>query len=71
VRYCHEARKRGSPEDRVILRGPVHDLEVELLLSIVFAVAKTNVECYSTQWVVGASWYNSIERAVCWFEELQ
>jgi hypothetical protein len=55
----------------VILRGPVHDLEVDLLLSIVLAVAKANVECYSTQWVVGTSWYNSMEGAVCWLEELQ
>jgi hypothetical protein len=38
----------------VILIGPVHELEVELLLSIVLAVAEENVECYSTQWVVGA-----------------
>jgi hypothetical protein len=41
VRYCHEARKCGSPEDRVILRGPIHDLEVELLLFIVLAIAET------------------------------
>jgi hypothetical protein len=38
----------------MILRGPIHDLEVELLLSIVLAIAETNVECYSTQWVVCA-----------------
>jgi hypothetical protein len=45
VRYCHEARKHGSPEDRVIMRGPIHDLYIELLLSIVLAIAETNVEC--------------------------
>jgi hypothetical protein len=71
VRYCHEARKHGSSEDRVMLRGPIHDLEVGLLLSAVLAIAETNIECYSTQWVVGASWYDSMEGAVCWLEELQ
>jgi hypothetical protein len=28
VGYCHETRKRGSSEDRVILRGTIHDFEV-------------------------------------------
>jgi hypothetical protein len=55
----------------MILRGPVHDFEVELLSSIILAVAEANVECYSTQWVVGASWYDSMERAVYWFQKLE
>jgi hypothetical protein len=28
VRHCHETRKRGSFEDRMILRGPVHDFKL-------------------------------------------
>jgi hypothetical protein len=55
----------------MILRGPIHDLKVELLLSVVLAIAETNVECYSTQWIVGASWYDSMEGAIYWLEELQ
>jgi hypothetical protein len=70
VGYCHETQKRGSSEDHVILGGPIHDFEVELLLSIVLAVAKTNVECYLTQWVVCASWYDSMEVTIYRFEEL-
>jgi hypothetical protein len=54
----------------VILRGTIHDFEVELILSIVLAVAKTNIECYSTQWVVCATWYDSMEGTICQFEEL-
>jgi hypothetical protein len=53
VRYCHESRKRGSPEDRVILRGPVHDFEVELFSSVVLAITKADIECYSIQWIIG------------------
>jgi hypothetical protein len=71
VGYCHKAQKRGSSEDRVILRGPIHDFEVELLLSIVLAVAETNVECYSTQWVVCATRYDSMEGAICWLIRLK
>jgi hypothetical protein len=59
-----------SFEDRVILRRPVHNLEVELFLSVVLAIAETNIKCYSTQWVVSASWDDSMERTICWFEEL-
>jgi hypothetical protein len=33
-------------------------------------IAEANIECYLTQWVVGASWYDSMERAVYWFQEL-
>jgi hypothetical protein len=55
VRYCHESQKCGSPEDRVVLGGPVHDFEVEFLSSVVLAITEANVECYSTQWVVGTS----------------
>jgi hypothetical protein len=71
VRYCHKTRKCGSSKDRVILRGSVHDFEVQLLLFVVLAVAKANVECYSTQWVVCASWYDSMGGAICQLEELQ
>jgi hypothetical protein len=53
VRYYHKAQKCVSPKDHVILRGQVHDLEVELLLSIVLAISKIDTECYLTQWVVG------------------
>jgi hypothetical protein len=69
VRLCHETQKRGSPEDRVVLGGPVHDFKVQLLLSVILAVAEANVECDSTQQVVHASWYNSMEGAVCQLEE--
>jgi hypothetical protein len=69
VRHCHETRKHGSPEDRMILGGPVHDFKVQLLLSVILAVAEANIECYSTQRVVRASEYDSMEGAVCWLEE--
>jgi hypothetical protein len=63
--------KTRAPEDRVIVRRPVHDFEIELLSSVVMAIAEAKFECYSTLWVVGASWYDSMERAVCLFQELQ
>jgi hypothetical protein len=55
VRYCHKSRKRGSPEDRVILGGPVHYFEVDFFSSVVLSVTEADVECYLTQWVVGTS----------------
>jgi hypothetical protein len=69
VRHCHETQKRGSPEDHVILGGSIHGFEVQLLLSVILVVAKANVKCYSTQRVVRASRYDSMEGAVCWLEE--
>jgi hypothetical protein len=71
VRYYHESRKHGSPEDCVVLGGPVHDFEVDFFSSVVLTITKENVECYSTQWIVGTSWYDSVEGAVCWLQELQ
>jgi hypothetical protein len=70
VGYCHKTQKHGSSVDRVILRGPIHEFEVELILFIVLAVAETNVECYSTQWVVCADRYDSMEGTIYWLEEL-
>jgi hypothetical protein len=53
----------------MVLGGPVHDFEVEFLSSVVLAITKANVECYATQWIVGTSWYDSVEGAVCWLQE--
>jgi hypothetical protein len=36
VRYRHESSERWSSEDGVVLRGPVDDLEFDLLLSEVY-----------------------------------
>jgi hypothetical protein len=69
VRHCHKMRKRGSSEDRVVLGGPVHDFEVQLLLSVILAVSEENDECYSTQWLVRASWYDSVEGTICRLEK--
>jgi hypothetical protein len=49
----------------MILRWPVHDFKFQLFSFEVAAVAKANVECYSTQWVIGASRDYSMERAIC------
>jgi hypothetical protein len=32
MQYRHESGKRWSPEDSVILRGPINDLKLDLLL---------------------------------------
>jgi hypothetical protein len=70
VRYFHESQKRGSPEDRVILRWLVHDFEVELFSSIVLAITEADVECYPAQWIVSASWDETVEGTICWLHEL-
>jgi hypothetical protein len=48
MRYCHEAQKHESPEDRVVLRWSVHNFEFQLFSPIILAIAKSNVECDST-----------------------
>jgi hypothetical protein len=70
VRHCHKTQKCGSPGDSVILRGPVHDFEVQLFLFVVLAVTEANIECYSTQWVIRASGYDSMKGTICRLEEL-
>jgi hypothetical protein len=42
MRNCHKMRKHGSPEDRVILGGPVHDFEVRCFPFLVLAVTDTS-----------------------------
>jgi hypothetical protein len=55
----------------VILGGPIHDFEVELFSSVVLAITEANIECYSTQWIVGTPWYDSAEGAVCRLQEFK
>jgi hypothetical protein len=71
VRYCHESRKRGSPEDRITLRWPVHDFEVEFLPSVILPIPEIDVECYLTKWIVSTPWDYSVKGAISWFQELQ
>jgi hypothetical protein len=44
VRYYHESQKRGSPKDRVVSGGLVHDFKVEFLSSVVLAITEANIE---------------------------
>jgi hypothetical protein len=46
VWYCHESSERWSSEDGMVLRGPVDDLEFDLLLSEVSWRAKDDIEMY-------------------------
>jgi hypothetical protein len=71
VRYCHEARKCGSFEDRVILGWPIHNFKLQLFSPIFQTVAETNVEHDSTQWVVCASRDDSMERAIYRLEKFE
>jgi hypothetical protein len=71
VRYYHEARKRGSSEDHVVLGWPVHDFKLQFFSPIIQTVAKANVECDSTQWVVCTPRDDSVVGAVCRLEEFE
>jgi hypothetical protein len=55
----------------VVLGGLVHDFEVEFLSSVILAITEANIECYSTQWIISTSWYDSMEGAVGWLQEFQ
>jgi hypothetical protein len=49
MRYCHETRKHRLPEDRIVLRWPVHDLEFQLFSPIIQTVSKEDIECDTLQ----------------------
>jgi hypothetical protein len=53
MRHHHESGKGWSPEDGVVLRGPVDDLEFDLLLSEVRGGAKMTSKCITPRGYVG------------------
>jgi hypothetical protein len=53
----------------MILRWLVHDFKLQLFSPEIATVAKANIECYSTQRVIGASRDDSMERAICRLEK--
>jgi hypothetical protein len=62
VWYRHESGERWSSEDGVVLRGPVNDLEFDLLLSEVCWRAEDDVEMYRP------NGYVSFPRTIPWKE---
>jgi hypothetical protein len=61
VGYHHESGERWPPEDSVVLRGPVNDLEFDLLLSEVCWSAEDDIDMYRPQWVRRLPWDDSVE----------
>jgi hypothetical protein len=54
-----------SPEDGVVLQGPIDDLEFDLLLSEVCGGAEDDIQVYQPQRVRRLPWDDSVERGLC------
>jgi hypothetical protein len=53
MRHRHESGKRWSPEDGVVLRGPIDDLEFNLHLPKVHGGVENDVQVYHPKGYVG------------------
>jgi hypothetical protein len=66
MRCRHESGECRSPEDGVVLRGPIDNLKFDLLFSEVRGCAENDVQVNHPQRVRRLPWDNSVERGLCW-----